>query len=110
MSDLEITVTPAAIAHVVRQIRKRGHGIGLVLGTRTTGCSGMAYTIEYADVLSDDQIVLKVEGVIIATDTQTAILLKGAALDFVRSGLNEGLTFENPNERGRCGCGESFRV
>jgi iron-sulfur cluster assembly protein len=110
MTELLITVTPAAIAHIQRQILKRGHGVGLALGTKTTGCSGLAYTIEYADEVPDEQLAVSVDGVVIIADRQTALLLKGATLDFVRKGLNEGFTFENPNEKDRCGCGESFRV
>jgi iron-sulfur cluster assembly protein len=94
---MAITLTDKAAAHVNRNLEKRGKGRGLRLGVRTTGCSGLAYQLEYVD-----------EPVFI--DPKSLAYLDGTELDFVREGLNEGFKFQNPNVKDECGCGESFRV
>ena len=107
---MSITMTEAAAKHVGKALTQRGKGIGLRLGVRTAGCSGMAYKLEYVDELNPDDVVFESSGVKIVIDPKSLAYLDGTQLDFVREGLNEGFKFHNPNERDRCGCGESFRV
>ncbi|MGL4473331.1 MAG: iron-sulfur cluster assembly protein IscA [Shewanella sp.] len=107
---MAISMTPAAVARVNAFLENRGKGIGLRLGLRTSGCSGMAYVIEFVDELNDDDEVHNVDGVNIIVDAKSAIYLQGIELDFVKEGLNEGFKFNNPNAKGECGCGESFTV
>ncbi len=107
---MAITLTDKAIAQLARYLKKRGQGVGVRLGVKTTGCSGMAYTLEYVDSVSDDDMVLEAPGVKIIVDPKSFVYLDGTELDFAREGLNEGFKFNNPKERDRCGCGESFRV
>ena len=107
---MAVTLTDRAADHVQRYMQKRGKGVGLRLGVRTTGCSGLAYKLEFADeVLPEDQ-TFESNGVQVLIDPKSLAYLDGTELDFVREGLNEGFRFNNPNERDRCGCGESFRV
>ena len=105
-----ITLTDRAAGHVQRYIEKRGKGIGLRLGVRTTGCSGLAYKLEFADDRKPEDTEFESNGVRVLIDPKSLAYLDGTELDFVREGLNEGFKFNNPNERDRCGCGESFRV
>jgi len=107
---MAISLTEAAARHVARYITKRGKGVGVRLGVKTTGCSGLAYKLEYVDEASPEDLVFESEGVKIHIDPKSLVYLDGTELDFVREGLNEGFRFNNPNERDRCGCGESFRV
>ena len=107
---MAISITPAAAKHVNKYITKRGKGLGVRLGVKTTGCSGLAYQLEYVDEASPEYLVFESEGVKIHIDPKSLVYLDGTELDFVREGLNEGFRFNNPNERDRCGCGESFRV
>ncbi|MGL5072349.1 MAG: iron-sulfur cluster assembly protein IscA, partial [Aeromonas salmonicida] len=88
----------------------RGKGIGLRLGVKTTGCSGLAYVLEFVDELADEDQVFEQNGVRIIVDAKSLIHLDGTELDFVKEGLNEGFQFNNPNAKGECGCGESFSV
>jgi iron-sulfur cluster assembly protein len=107
---MAITLTDRAAEHVQRYIEKRGKGVGLRLGVKTTGCSGLAYKLEFADeVLPEDQ-QFESHGVRVLIDPKSLAYLDGTELDFVREGLNEGFKFNNPNEKDRCGCGESFNV
>jgi len=107
---MAITLTDRAAEHVQRYIEKRGKGVGLRLGVKTTGCSGLAYKLEFADeVLPEDQ-QFESRGVRVLIDPKSLAYLDGTELDFVREGLNEGFKFNNPNEKDRCGCGESFNV
>jgi len=107
---MAVTLTDRAAAHVQRYIEKRGKGVGLRLGVKTTGCSGLAYKLEFADeVLPEDQ-QFETNGVRVLIDPKSLAYLDGTELDFVREGLNEGFKFNNPNEKDRCGCGESFNV
>ena len=107
---MSITLTNAA-AHRVRSfLDKRGKGIGLRLGVRTSGCSGMAYKIEFADAADADDLEFETNGVRVLIDPQSLPYLDGTELDFVREGLKEGFKFQNPNAADTCGCGESFKV
>jgi len=105
-----ITLTPPAAKHVAAFLVNRGKGIGLRLGVKTSGCSGMAYIIEFVDVLNDDDVMFADKGVNVIVDKKSLAYLDGTELDFVKEGLNEGFEFNNPNVNGECGCGESFSV
>ena len=105
-----ITLTEAAAQHVQKSLAKRGKGVGVRLGFKTTGCSGMAYQLEYVDALAAEDMVFDQHGVKLMVDPKSLAYLDGTELDYVREGLQEGFKFNNPNERDRCGCGESFRV
>ena len=107
---MSITLTPAAASHVQRSLVRRGKGLGVRLGIKTTGCSGLAYKIEYVDEVAPEDQVIETQGVKVVVDPKSLAYLDGTELDYVREGLNEGFRFTNPNERDRCGCGESFRV
>ncbi|ABN61888.1 MULTISPECIES: iron-sulfur cluster assembly protein IscA [Shewanella] len=107
---MAITMTPAAADRVRSFLVNRGKGVGLRLGLRTSGCSGMAYVLEFVDSLNDDDEVFDIEDVKIIIDAKSLIYLQGIELDFVKEGLNEGFQFNNPNAKGECGCGESFTV
>ena len=105
-----VTLTPSAANHVTRYLKKRGKGVGVRLGVKTTGCSGLAYQLEYVDELTPEDVVFEELGVKVLVDPKSLAYIDGTQLDFVKEGLNEGFRFNNPNERDRCGCGESFRV
>ena len=107
---MSVSLTEAAARHVTRYLTKRGKGVGVLLGVRTTGCSGLAYQLEYVDEFSGEDIVFEGHGVKVLVDPKSLAYIDGTELDFVREGLNEGFRFNNPNERDKCGCGESFRV
>lgn len=107
---MAITLTERAATHVQNFIAKRGKGLGLRLGVRTTGCSGMAYKLEYADGLNEDDITFDSHGVKVIVDPKSLPYIDGTQLDFAREGLNEGFKFSNPNVKDECGCGESFNV
>ena len=107
---MTVSLTEAAARHVTRYLTKRGRGVGVRLGVRTTGCSGLAYQLEYVDELSPEDIVFEGHVVKVLIDPKSLAYIDGTELDFVREGLNEGFRFNNPNERDKCGCGESFRV
>ena len=107
---MAITLTQKAAAHVNRNLQKRGKGCGLRLGVRTTGCSGMAYKLEYVDEVAAEDQVFESFGVKVFIDPKSLSYLDGTELDYAREGLNEGFKFRNPNEKATCGCGESFTV
>lgn len=107
---MAITVTDKAAKHVQKFLVKRGKGVGLRLGVRTTGCSGLAYKLEYVDELAPEDQVFESLGVKIIVDPKSLAYIDGTELDFAREGLNEGFRFNNPNVKDECGCGESFRV
>ena len=107
---MAITMTEAAARHVQRSLEGRGKGEGIRLGVRTTGCSGLAYVLEFVDEVAGEDEVFESFGVKVIIDPKSLTYLDGTELDFVREGLNEGFKFNIPNERDRCGCGESFRV
>jgi iron-sulfur cluster assembly protein len=105
-----ITLTERAAAKVKQVILRRGHGEGIRLGVRTTGCSGMAYVLEYVDCPTPEDQCVECQGCRLFIDPKSTVYLQGMTIDYVKNGLNEGFEFVNPNERDRCGCGESFRV
>lgn len=107
-----ITLTESAQTQVRKLLAKRGQGVGIRLGVKTTGCSGLAYTLEYVDQYKAEEGVINyAQGdLVVLADTKSAVYLDGTTVDYVKKGLNEGFEFVNPNERDRCGCGESFRV
>ncbi|MCV2886099.1 iron-sulfur cluster assembly protein IscA [Aestuariibacter sp. AA17] len=107
---MAITVTDAAAARARTFLENRGKGIGLRLGVKTTGCSGLAYVLEFVDELNADDEVFDANGVKIIIDGKSLVYLDGVELDFKKEGLNEGFEFTNPNAKGECGCGESFNV
>ncbi|MCL1146726.1 iron-sulfur cluster assembly protein IscA [Shewanella marinintestina] len=107
---MAISITPAAAERVKNFLTSRGKGLGLRLGLKTSGCSGMAYVLEFVDDLNDDDELYDIDGVKIIIDAKSFIYLQGIELDFVKEGLNEGFQFNNPNAKGECGCGESFTV
>ena len=105
-----VALTDRAAGHVQRYIAKRGKGVGLRLGVRTTGCSGLAYKLEFADEISPEDTTFESNGVRVLVDPKSLAYLEGTELDYAKEGLNEGFKFNNPNEKDRCGCGESFNV
>ncbi|MBU3631014.1 iron-sulfur cluster assembly protein IscA [Polynucleobacter sp. AP-Melu-500A-A1] len=107
---MAITLTDKAAAHINRNLEKRGKGCGLRLGVRTTGCSGLAYQLEYVDEAASEDTMFESHGIKVFVDPKSLAYLDGTELDFVREGLNEGFKFQNPNVKDECGCGESFRV
>ncbi|MDH4259372.1 MAG: iron-sulfur cluster assembly accessory protein [Gammaproteobacteria bacterium] len=107
---MAITLTPAAADRVRHFIAERGHGVGLRLSVRRTGCSGFAYVVNYADEVEAKDRVFASQGVQVLVDADSLVLIDGTEIDFVRHGLNEAFRFRNPNVRGECGCGESFSV
>ena len=109
-AGMRVSVTEAAARHITRYLSRRGKGVGVRLGVKTTGCSGLAYKIEFADEAAPEDVIFEQQGVKILVDPKSLPYIDGTELDFVREGLNEGFKFNNPNERDRCGCGESFRI
>lgn len=107
---MSITVTESAAKHIANFLVKRGKGVGLRLGVRTSGCSGMAYKLEFADTMEDDDLTFVQHGVTVLVDPKSLPYIDGMELDFTREGLNEGFKFNNPNVKDACGCGESFNV
>ncbi len=107
---MAVTMTEAAAERDRKFLQSRGKGIGLRLGVKTSGCSGMAYVLEFVDETQGDDEVFNIAGVNIIVDSKSLIYLDGTELDFVKEGLNEGFKFNNPNKKGECGCGESFTV
>jgi iron-sulfur cluster assembly protein len=107
---MSIQITEKAAEHVKKFLQKRGKGVGLRLGVRTTGCSGMAYKLEFVDDTAPEDTVFESHGFKVVIDPKSLPYLEGMELDFAREGLNEGFKFNNPNEKARCGCGESFTV
>ena len=107
---MAITLTQAAADRVNDFLANRGKGIGLRLGVKTTGCSGMAYVLEFVDELDPEDEVFEDHGVKVIVDKKSLVYIDGTELDFAREGLNEGFKFNNPNVKDECGCGESFTV
>lgn len=105
-----IKVSDAAANRAKTFLANRGKGVGLRLGVKTTGCSGLAYVLEFVDELNSDDQVFEDNGVKIIIDAKSLVYLDGTELDFAKEGLNEGFSFNNPNANGECGCGESFNV
>jgi len=107
---MAITMTEAAATRVKQFLDSRGKGMGLRLGVKTTGCSGMAYVIEYADALEEGDVVFEDHGIKVIVNPRSLVYLDGTELDYAKEGLNEGFKFNNPNVKDMCGCGESFNV
>jgi iron-sulfur cluster assembly protein len=107
---MAVLLTEAAARHVSRYLVRRGKGLGLRLGVKTTGCSGLAYKLEYADDIQPEDVQFESHGVRVLVDPKSLVYIDGTELDFVREGLNEGFRFNNPNVKSECGCGESFKV
>lgn len=105
-----ITITEAAARHVQNYLNNRGKGLGIRLAVRTSGCSGMAYEMEFVDELQDEDQVFENHGVKVVVDPKSLVYLDGTEVDYAREGLNEGFKFNNPNAKSECGCGESFGV
>ena len=107
---MSISLTPAAADRVRTVLGRRGHGLGLRLGVKKTGCSGFAYVVNYADEIGSNDLVYEDQGVKVIVDRESLDFLEGTEIDFVKQGLNEAFRFRNPNVKGECGCGESFTV
>ncbi len=107
---MAITLTETAAERVRTFLEKRGKGVGVRLGVKTSGCSGMAYVLEFVDGVEDDDQVFEAHGVKVIVDAKSMVYLDGTELDYAREGLNEGFQFNNPNVKDSCGCGESFNV
>ncbi|NLY26336.1 MAG: iron-sulfur cluster assembly protein IscA [Alcaligenaceae bacterium] len=107
---MDITLTQQAAEHISRHMNKRGKGVGLRLGVKLTGCSGLAYKVDFVDEINPEDHVVEQFGVRVFVDTKSLPFLKGTRIDYRREGLSEGFRFENPNEKASCGCGESFTV
>jgi iron-sulfur cluster assembly protein len=107
---MTVTMSEAAAQHVSRYIAKRGKGIGIRLGVKTSGCSGMAYKLEFADAADPEDIIFESHGLKVLVDPKSLPYIDGTELDFTKEGLNEGFKFNNPNVKDQCGCGESFNV
>lgn len=105
-----VTLSESAATHVANFLAKRGKGIGIRLGVKTSGCSGMAYKLEFADAAEPDDIVFDTHGLKVLVDPRSLPYIDGTELDYTREGLNEGFKFNNPNVKDQCGCGESFTV
>ena len=107
---MAISLTAAAADRIQKFIDSRGHGKGLKLGVRKTGCSGFAYVVNYADEVAPQDLMFEDRGVKVYVDPESLALIDGTTVDFVKQGLNEAFRFQNPNIKGECGCGESFAV
>lgn len=105
-----ITLTDRAITHVKEFLSNRGHGVGIRVGVRTAGCSGLAYVLEFVDAPNDTDERYDNDGVSVFCDPKSLVYLDGLQMDYVTEGLNSGFKFTNPNQTGECGCGESFTV
>ena len=107
---MAVTLTPSAAAHVAGFIANRGNGAGIRLAVKTSGCSGLGYVLEFVDEVDTSDMVFESHGVKVFIDPKSLVYLEGTEMDFVKEGLNEGFKFNNPNQKGECGCGESFTV
>lgn len=105
-----ITLTESAARHVEACLQGRGKGVGVRVGIKTSGCSGLAYVLEFVDAVDTTDAIFESFGVKVIVDPKSLVYLDGTEMDFVKEGLNEGFKFSNPNQKGECGCGESFTV
>jgi iron-sulfur cluster assembly protein len=105
-----ISLTELAASKIKQNLERRDKGVGIRVGVKTTGCSGLAYVIEYVDTPATEDVSFVSHGVNVFVEPKSLVYLKGLKMDWVRNGLNEGFDFQNPQERDRCGCGESFRI
>jgi iron-sulfur cluster assembly protein len=107
---MTISITKDAAEHISEQLATRGFGLGIRVGIKTTGCSGMAYVLEFVDEPEKDDQIFENQGIKIVVDPKSLVYISGTEMDFVKQGVNEGFEFRNPNAKGECGCGESFNV
>jgi iron-sulfur cluster assembly protein len=107
---MAVSLTTSAAQRVKSFLGKRGHGVGLRVGVRKTGCSGYAYVIDYADAIEPDDVVFDESGLKVVVDAKSLELIDGTEVDFVKEGISEAFKFRNPNVKGECGCGESFSI
>ncbi len=107
---MSISLTAAAAHYVQSYLGSRGKGVGIRVGVKTTGCSGLAYVLEYVDDVREEDVVFESNGVKVFVDPKSLVYIEGTQMDFVKEGLNEGFKFKNPNSKAECGCGESFTV
>ena len=107
---MAISLSESAAERVSRFLESRGSGVGVRLGVKTSGCSGMAYVLEFVDDVNDDDVVFEDRGVKVIIDQKSMVYLDGTELDYGKEGLNEGFKFNNPNVKDESGCGESFTV
>ncbi len=105
-----ITITENAAKHINSYLTKRGKGLGVRLGVKTSGCSGMAYNLEFVDEVNEDDLIFEEHGARVYIDPKSLVYLDGTQVDYTKEGLQEGFKFENPNVKESCGCGESFHV
>lgn len=107
---MAVTLTEKAAEHVQKFLTKRGKGIGIRVGVKTSGCSGMAYALEFADAAESEDNVFESYGIKVIVDPKSLVYIDGTDIDFAKEGLNSGFKFTNPNEKESCGCGKSFHV
>jgi len=107
---MSVSLTDNAAKYIEKQLADRGHGSGIRIGIKPSGCSGFSYVLEYVDTPAEHDYKFTSEGVSIFIDPKSLAILDGTELDFVRKGINQGFVFNNPNEKARCGCGESFTL
>lgn len=107
---MAVSLTESASERVKSYLARRGHGVGLRVGIKRTGCSGYAYVVDYADSIEPDDIVFEQDDIKVVVDTKALELIDGTEVDFVKEGLSEAFKFRNPKVKGECGCGESFSV
>lgn len=107
---MAVSLTESASERVKSYLARRGHGVGLRVGIKRTGCSGYAYVVDYADSIEPDDIVFEQDDIKVVVDTKALELIDGTEVDFVKEGLSEAFKFRNPQVKGECGCGESFSV
>lgn len=108
---MAVTLTESAASHVAGMLSKRGHGVGLRIATKKSGCSGYAYEVDYADEVGDEDVTFESHGVTVVVDKDSLERIDGMEVDFVKASLlNQGFEFRNPNVKNTCGCGESFGV
>jgi iron-sulfur cluster assembly protein len=105
-----ITLTENAANHIRRSLEKRGKGVALRLGVKKVGCSGFAYTFDYADEVGANDALFESNDAAVVVDKESLPFLDGTTLDFVKEGFKETFRFENPNVKSQCGCGESFNI
>ena len=105
-----ITITENAAKHINSYLTKRGKGLGVRLGVKTSGCSGMAYNLEFVDEVNEDDLIFEEHGARVYIDPKSLVYLDGTQVGYTKEGLQEGFKFENPNVKDSCGCGESFHV
>lgn len=105
-----LNLTENAAVHIIKYLQKRGEGIGIRLGVKASGCSGMSYTLEYVDNIDNNDLIFENFGVKLFIDPKSMIYLNGTKLDYIKEGLQEGFKFINPNVKDECGCGESFHI